>query len=155
MRHTQTPPANNNLSNSIEIFNYAGDRCINHSTNRLTILYLDKSGWFCESCQRDLIDFIGGREINNASYRIIESELKKKWTTNHNTIADDLKALSSNKHIKSYRPANFCKKLQSNLQSLNSNRKENEIDLEKGQRPYSHCIVYTPGQQLEGKRNGL
>lgn len=96
MRHTQTPPANNNLSNSIEIFNYAGDRCINHSTNRLTILYLDKSGWFCESCQRDLIDFIGGGEMNNASFGR-EIKLRKKWQTIHNTIADDLKASHSAK----------------------------------------------------------
>ena len=96
MKHTQTPPANNNLSINIEIFNYGGNRCINHAKNPLTILYIHKSGWFCESCQRNLTDFIGGGKMDNASFNR-ESNLRKKWQTIHNTIADDLKASHSAK----------------------------------------------------------
>ncbi|MBA3978663.1 MAG: hypothetical protein H0X50_10830 [Nitrosopumilus sp.] len=57
MRKTQTSSAsNNNVDNRIEIFNCAGNGYYHRATNRLTILYLHKSGWLCDSCRNDLIN---------------------------------------------------------------------------------------------------
>ncbi len=56
MKDSETFPTNNNVSNNIELFNCAGNGCGNYARNRLTILYLHKSGWFCDSCKRDLLD---------------------------------------------------------------------------------------------------
>ncbi len=78
--------------------------------------------------------------MNNASLSRASKKLKKKWKTNHNTIADDIKALYSEKHIKPYPPEKSCKWITSNSQSLNSNRRENEIDVEKAK--VLHFLLY-------------
>jgi len=33
----------------------AGKNCANEGKHQLTILYLNKIGWFCDSCKEDLV----------------------------------------------------------------------------------------------------
>ena len=33
----------------------AGKNCTNEGNNKLIILYLNKSGWFCNSCKQELL----------------------------------------------------------------------------------------------------
>jgi len=35
--------------------NCAGKNCSNKGTSQLTIVYLNRTGWFCDSCKQELL----------------------------------------------------------------------------------------------------
>jgi len=39
-----------------EAIGCAGNGCPNSGISRLTVVYLNKIGWFCESCKNDLVE---------------------------------------------------------------------------------------------------
>ena len=49
--------SNNIIDNNIQGYNIcAGKGCNNIGKNHLKILFINKSGWFCEFCKEDLIN---------------------------------------------------------------------------------------------------
>lgn len=55
---TTSLPSNITMDNvSKKYNNCAGKGCRNHGTNRLQIVFIHKTGWFCNSCTEELVKY--------------------------------------------------------------------------------------------------
>jgi hypothetical protein len=56
MQTNQNIPNSNETKESKEFQPCAGKDCINVGINQLKIIYINKLGWFCDTCKLDLLN---------------------------------------------------------------------------------------------------